>query len=79
MSDAKTFGSCCDNLAECLTVPNSFFRHEPDNDVWYLTIGFVDTPQGPGYFDHALLHCPFCGAKLQDKDEVARKSLAREE
>jgi hypothetical protein len=73
IDDDNDFGSCCDALAECVAVPNSFFRRE-DNGIWYLTVGYIDTPRGPGYFDEALIHCPFCGATLQDKAEIARKT-----
>jgi hypothetical protein len=67
------FGSCCEALAKSVAAPNSFFRQEEDG-VWYLTIGYVNTPNGIGFFDEALIHCPFCGAKLQDSDEIERKS-----
>ena len=71
----NSFGSCCEALAECLAVPNAAFRRE-DDGIWYLTVGHVDTPQGPGFFDEAVIYCPFCGAKLQDKDDIARKIKA---
>jgi ferredoxin len=73
IDDDNSFGSCCDALAECLAVPNTVFRRE-DNGIWYLTVGHVDTPQGPGFFDEAVIHCPFCGAKLQDRAQIARRS-----
>jgi hypothetical protein len=68
------FGSCCTELGECLTVESSFFRRE-DNGVWFLTVGYISTPNGPGFFDQALFYCPFCGAKVQDEAVVASKDV----
>lgn len=68
------FGSCCDELAEVMNaIPNSFFRVE-ENGVLYLTIGYVETDEGPGFFDQAVLFCPFCGKELQTRLEIAQKS-----
>lgn len=68
------FGSCCQELADCLDIPNSSFRHE-ENDVWYLTVGHIQTEHGPGFFDQAIIFCPFCGKQLQDPKEIALKPL----
>jgi hypothetical protein len=50
--------------------PQSFFRVE-GNGVLYLTVGYVQTEQGPGFFDAAVIYCPFCGKQLQSPDEIA--------
>jgi hypothetical protein len=42
--------------------------------VLYLTIGGVRTEQGVGWMDHAVLFCPFCGTKLQTKEEISLKA-----
>lgn len=68
-----SFGSCCKDLHDAMTVPNSAFRVE-DNGVLYLTVGHVQTEQGQGQSDSAVLYCPFCGRQLQEKDEIARKA-----
>lgn len=70
------FGTCCHDLKDALDttkVPNSFFIVS-ENNVLYQTIGYVNTPKGTGYFDQAVIYCPFCGNKLQDKDEIKKKS-----
>jgi hypothetical protein len=68
----KDFGTCCKDLKDAMTSPpNSFFRVE-ENGVLYMTIGYIATQQGPGWFDQAVIFCPFCGRKIQDKDEIAR-------
>ena len=57
-------------------VPESFFRTE-ENGIFYLTVGYVTTENGPGFFDQAVLFCPFCGSALQTKEEIAAKASAR--
>lgn len=73
---ADAFGGCCRGLAESMSgPPNSMFRVE-ENGVLYLTIGYAMTPQGPGWFDQAVMFCPFCGVRLQDEETVAARSMA---
>jgi len=50
--------------------PNSMFRVE-GNGVLYLSVGYVMTENGPGWFDQAVLFCPFCGAQLQTRESIA--------
>ena len=69
-----SFGSCCEDLGKAMTSPpNSFFRAE-GNGVLYLTIGFVQTPNGPGWFDQAIIFCPFCGSQLQSREEIRKNA-----
>ncbi|HEY3494648.1 MAG TPA: hypothetical protein VGK73_08190 [Polyangiaceae bacterium] len=58
-------------------VPNSFVRVE-DNGVLYLSVGYIETEEGPGYFDAALLFCPFCGTRLQTTEQIAAATRSRE-
>ena len=67
------FGSCCNELKDAMEVPNSAFRIESDG-VFFFTVGHVDTEDGPGFFDQAVLHCPFCGARLQDRARIAERA-----
>ncbi len=72
----KVFGSCCSELKEAMTAtPSSLFQVE-DNGVLYLTVGYVQTKKGISWFQHAALFCPFCGVKLQDRDEIGRRAGA---
>lgn len=70
------FGTCCTDLADALNkrkIPNSFFVVSANN-ILYQTIGYVNTAEGPGYFDKAVIFCPFCGKKLQDKTEIKQRA-----
>jgi hypothetical protein len=70
------FGTCCAELKGAMSeVPESFFRTE-ENGIFYLTVGYVPTENGPGFFDQAVLFCPFCGSTLQTKEQIAAKAAA---
>jgi hypothetical protein len=71
------FGTCCKDLADALTLPpEKFFRVE-DTGVLYLSIGYVQTEKGPGFYDQAVIFCPFCGKQLQTKEHIAAAAKAR--
>jgi hypothetical protein len=71
------FGSCCNNLKAAMTeVPSSAFRVE-DSGVLYLTVGRVDTDEGPAFFDQAVLFCPFCGTSLQTAESIALRTAQK--
>ena len=53
--------------------PNSLIRVESDGTL-FLTVGYVQTEQGIGWFDHACIYCPFCGMQLQSRDELKKKA-----
>lgn len=68
--ETQEFGTCCKDLEHAMNeAPNSFFRVE-SNGVLYLTVGYIQTEQGPGFFDQAVLFCPFCGAQLQTLEMI---------
>jgi len=72
--DDKQFGDCCTDLRDAMeSPPSSFFRVE-ENGVFYVTIGYVMTEKGPGWFDQAVLFCPFCGKQLQTVAEVRARA-----
>ncbi len=68
------FGSCCKDLKDAMTVPSNPFFFVEDNDVLYLTVGYVQTEKGPGWFDSAVIFCPFCGKQLQSREDIAKKA-----
>jgi hypothetical protein len=51
-----------------------FFRVE-DNGVLYIVVGMVQTTDGPGWFDQAVLFCPFCGTRLQTREAISQASV----
>jgi len=67
----KVFGTCCKDMSEALTLPEQRFLFvREDTGVLYLTVGGVKTDQGMGWFDQAVLFCPFCGTQIQTRDEI---------
>jgi hypothetical protein len=70
----QTFGSCCTDLNDALEQPpHSLFRVE-ENGVLYLTVGYAETEQGTGFFEQAVLYCPFCGTQLQTREEIQEQT-----
>ncbi len=69
------FGSCCADLAECMRQPNSLIR-VGETGTLFLSIGYLITDEGTGWFDHAVIFCPFCGKQLQDRAEIAERAAA---
>ncbi|MHC4048846.1 hypothetical protein [Bradyrhizobium sp. 25ACV] len=59
------------DLNDALALPQErFFFVREDTGVLYLTVGGVKTDREMGWFDQAVLFCPFCGAELQTRDEI---------
>ncbi len=68
-----SFGSCCEDLKECMAQPNALIRVSEDKTL-FLTIGYLRTDEGVGWFDHAIIYCPFCGKHLQDRDVLRQQA-----
>jgi hypothetical protein len=74
---SREFGSCCRDLRAALTeVPKSLFHVSPEG-VLYVSVGMAETEDGVGWFDQAVIFCPFCGQRLQDKAEIASAAGGR--
>ncbi len=76
MSDAQDEIFCCDTLKSVvaeLPEPAAPTIYRADNGVMMMVVGLVQTEEGLGYLDHAMMHCPFCGTKLQDAKAIAEK------
>lgn len=72
-SAPAAFGTCCPELEGAISGAD----FEPlitvgPNDVLYMCVGLVELEDEdePGMVDHPIFFCPFCGTKLQDRDEV---------
>ncbi|WP_416064851.1 hypothetical protein ACK9YZ_19310 [Rhizobium sp. ZK1] len=76
MSDTQDEIFCCDSLkgvvAE-LPEPAVPTIYRADNGVMMMVVGLAQTEKGLGYLDQAIMHCPFCGTKLQDTEAIAEK------
>ena len=70
------FGSCCKDLGEAMAIPQQKFFRASETGVLYLTVGSVETEQGTGWMDQAVLFCPFCGRPLQTKEEIRLKTAS---
>lgn len=69
---SEGFGSCCKDLAAAMRMPpSSLFRVE--QGVLYLAVGYATTEHGTGWFEEAVLFCPFCGRPLQDRDTIRKQ------
>ncbi|MEX2694173.1 hypothetical protein [Rhizobium mongolense] len=76
MNDARDEIFCCDSLKEVvagLPAPAAPTVYRADNGVLMMVVGLVQTEEGLGYLDQAIMHCPFCGTKLQDAMAIAEK------
>jgi len=71
------FGDCCSEMRTALT--GDFNKLIAENDgILYLAVGYVVTEKGPGWFDSAVLFCPFCGTKIQDRAEIAARVAGKQ-
>ncbi|NNG70705.1 hypothetical protein HLI18_12395 [Rhizobium laguerreae] len=76
MRDALDEIFCCDSLKGVvanLPEPAAPTVYRADNGVLMMVVGLVQSEEGLGYLDQAIMHCPFCGTKLQDAKAIAEK------
>ncbi|MBB3525344.1 hypothetical protein [Rhizobium sp. BK456] len=76
MSDALDEIFCCDPLKGVvadLPEPAAPTIYRADNGVLMMVVGLVQSEEGLGYLDRAIMHCPFCGTQLQDAKAIAEK------
>lgn len=72
---AAGFGSCCNELKQALSAADfePMITQGPDG-VLYMVVGMIDLDKPePGMVDHPLFFCPFCGTKLQTREDVKAK------
>jgi hypothetical protein len=72
MLQLVAFGDCCNDLRNVLNGEfNPLFYVADHNGRLYLSVGWLQSEEGTGWFDQAVLFCPFCGARLQTREEIA--------
>ncbi len=77
MTTDRGFGTCCADMIDAMTTPpQPLFRVE-DDGVFFMAVGYAQTDRGVGWFEHAVLYCPFCGTQLQDRAEIAARGGGR--
>ena len=65
--------NCCQDFRDALNIPSiSSFRVER-NGVLFLTTGSTKVGNEISFYDQAVIFCPFCGTKLQDRSDIALK------
>ena len=69
----RGFGDCCVDMRGAMSLEVTRLLRVEDNGVLYMSVGVADTAEGPAWFDQAVIFCPFCGAKLQDRADIARQ------
>jgi hypothetical protein len=75
IAEPPKFGSCCKELQDAMTVPPNSLLRIAEWGVLYLTVGYLQSEQGLGWMDQAVIFCPFCGRQLQSREEIKLKSL----
>jgi len=61
------FGQCCKDLNDAMNSEFDSTFHVNEEGVLMLAVGVMMTEHGPGWFDQAVMSCPFCGVELQNK------------
>jgi len=72
----SSFGGCCGDMKDAMTSPPEKLLRVEANGVLYLTVGYANTEQGVGWFDQAVLFCPFCGTALQSRADIQHRAGA---
>jgi hypothetical protein len=75
-AESDSFQPCCTDLKEALDVPaTSLFRVEDTNGILYMAVGYQQIEGGKlGWFESAVLFCPFCGKALQTREHILKAS-----
>ena len=68
----KPFGACCPDMQHATSHGATRLLRVEDNGVFYMAVGVAETPEGLGWFDQAVLFCPFCGIPLQTREQIAK-------
>jgi len=70
------FGDCCTTLRDCLNGAFNRLIAEIDGTL-FMSVGWIESESGTGWFDSAVLFCPFCGARLQTDEEIRKRADSR--
>jgi hypothetical protein len=70
----QPFGTCCKDLGDAMHAPPTSLLRVEENGVLYLAVGYAKTDRGIGWYDQAVLFCPFCGAQLQNREEIRKRA-----
>ena len=65
--------NCCNDLREAMTVPEDSLFQIADYEsggILFITTGYTQDLKGIEWFQQAIIFCPFCGQRLQDRDKI---------
>ena len=63
---------CCNDLRDALIKPPHSLFTFGQNGVLYHAVGYDIVEGRTAWYDQAVLYCPYCGTKLQDRAEIAK-------
>jgi hypothetical protein len=69
-ASSKPFGECCSDMQHAVSHGATRLLRVEDSGVFYMAVGVAETPDGLGWFDQAILFCPFCGVQLQIREQI---------
>jgi hypothetical protein len=78
--NSPLFGTCCNELKEALAGQG----FEPlfvvgEDGILYMSVGELLMDENHlSYVEHPVFFCPFCGTKLQSRDEIMARLSADE-
>jgi hypothetical protein len=74
-ASSKPFSECCSDMQHAVSHGATRLLRVEENGVFYMAVGMAvgvaETPDGLGWFDQAILFCPFCGVQREDLDQTA--------
>lgn len=73
ISEFEPFGACCKDLEKAMTIPENTFFFVSEEKILYMSVGFANTEEGTAWFDQAVIYCPFCCTKIQDKAVISKR------
>ncbi len=73
INEFALFGTCCKDLEKVITIPQNTFFFVSEEKILYMSVGYANTEEGTAWFDQAIIYCPFCGTKLQDKALISKR------
>jgi len=69
----QPFAPCCEDLQRAMSAPPKPLIQVTEIGSLTMAVGYENTAKGVAWYEQGILHCPFCGKKLMDKEEIRRR------